>query len=122
MPYRDSGWTMDTFIEFLFGSERVYAVSTLVEDAQRVSDRLVENPGDPALRRALRQQLHHLRERADANRWAREGDIAAALADFPLTPSDVRLSVQQVRTGLQVLHRLVQGRLSHVIALHQVAA
>jgi len=122
MPYRDTGWTMDTFIEFLFGSERVYAVSTLVEEAQRVSDRLVGSPADPALRRALRQQLHDLRERADANRWVREGDIAAALVDLPVTPNDGRLSMQQVRAGLQVLHQLVQGRLSHLIALHQAAA
>ena len=122
MPYRDSGWTMDTFIEYLFGSERIYAVSTLVEEAQRLSDRLVDQPADEGLRRALRHQLHDLRERADANRWVREGDIAAALADLPVTPNDARLTVRQVRAGLQVLYQLVQSRLSHAIALHQAAA
>jgi hypothetical protein len=122
MPYRDTGWTMDTFIEFLFGSERVYTAVTLVEEVQRVSDRLVETPADEALRRALRHQLHDLRESADANRWVMEGDLAATLTDLPVTPNDVRLSVQQVRAGLQTLHRLVQKRLAHVIALHQVTA
>jgi len=47
----------------------LYTAVTLVEEAQRVSDRLVETPADEALRRALRHQLHDLRESADANRW-----------------------------------------------------
>ncbi len=122
MPHRDTGWTMDRFIEYVFGPERVFAVVTLVEDAQRLTERLVETPADERLRRALRRQLCGLRDSADANRWLQEGDIAAGLTDLPIAPNDVGLSVHGVQVGLQALQRLVQHRLARVIALNRLAA
>lgn len=122
MTFHDSGWTMETFVQHAFGSERVLEVATLVEDAVRVAGRLVNAPADVALRRALRQQLRELRETADANRWVREGDIAATLAELPVTPDDVRLSAHQVGVGLTRLERLVKDRLAHAIDLHRMVA
>ena len=122
MPFHDSGWTMERLVDYLFGPERVFEVVTLVEDAQRLAERVIRAPADEALRRALRQQLWELRETADANRWVSEGDIAAVLADLPVTPNDVRLTVQQVRAGLARLDRLIQNRLAHAVAVHSLAA
>jgi hypothetical protein len=113
MPYRDSGWTMDRFIEWMFGAERVFSVATLVDETQRVAERLFETPADENLLRALRLQLRGLRDTADVNRWVKEGDIAAGLADR---------SVLQVRVGLRLLQQLVQNRLAHVIGLNRPAA
>lgn len=122
MTFRDSGWTMETFVQHTFGPERVLAVVTLVEDARRLAERLVHAPADVALRRALRQQLRELRETADDNRWVQEGDVAAALADLPVTPNDVRLGAHQVRVELTRLERLLKARLAHAIELHRVVA
>ena len=122
MPFYDSGWTMDRFIEYLFGPERVLALVSLVEEAERLSARVVEKPADEALRRALRRQMHVLRDTADANNWVREGDLAAVLTDLPVTPHEVTLTAQEVRAGLQALQRLVQRRLDHVITLTRLAA
>lgn len=120
MPFHDSGWTMVGLFDHLFGPERVFEVVTRVEDAQQMTERVVRAPGDAALRRALRQQLRELRETADAHRWVQEGDVLAALADFPVTPNDVELSAQQVRQGLRVVHGLVRNRLARAIALQGV--
>lgn len=122
MPFWDSGWTMETFVQHTFGPDRVLEVVTLVEDARSVAARLVRAPADVALRRALRQHLRELREAADANRWVQEGDIAAVLADLPVTPNDVRLSAQQVRAGLTRLERLLKARLAHAIELQRMVA
>lgn len=115
MTFHDSGWTMETFMAHEFGSERVLEMATMVEEAQHVADRLVAKRADEALRRALRWQLRELREFADANRWVKEGDIAATLADFPITPNDLTLTVHQVRSKLQLLQRLVQDRLARAV-------
>ena len=122
MPFQDTGWTMATFVDSLFGAEHVLEVAELVEDAQRVAERLVRTPADVALRRALRQHLRGLRDSADLNRWVREGDIAAGLMEFPIEPNDIQLTVHQVRVRLDTLHRLVQNRLGHLIELQDMAA
>lgn len=122
MTFQDSGWTMETFVQHTFGPERVLEVVELVEDARRGAERLVHAPADVALRRALRQQLRELRETADEYRWVEEGDIAAVLAELPVTPNDVRLSAHQVRVGLTRLERLVKTRLARAIELHRTVA
>jgi precorrin isomerase len=113
---------METFVQHAFGPERVLEVAELVEDARRLAERLVHASADVALRRALRHQLRELRQTADANRWVQEGDIAAVLAELPVTPNDVRLSAHQVRVGLTRLQRLIKDRLAHAIELHRLVA
>lgn len=122
MAFRDSGWTMERLLDYLFGPERVFEVVTRVEDAQRVAERVVRAPANEALRRALRHQLWELRETSDANHWVREGDIAAALADLPVTPNDVQLSAQEVRAGLTRLAQLMKERLARAVELQRLAA
>ena len=122
MPFQDTGWTMATFMDSLFGTEHVLEVAELVADAQSVAERLLRTPADVALRRALRQHLRELRDSADLNRWVREGDIAAGLMEFPTEPNDVQLTVHQVHVRLATLHRLVQDRLGHLIELNEMAA
>lgn len=119
---QESGWTMDRFIEWAFGPERVFEVIARVEEAQRVTERLIETPGDAGLRRTLHVDLRGLRDTADANRWVHEGDVAAAIVRLPVSSGDARATMLRVRAWLRSLERLVRGRLAHSIALTRRAA
>ena len=114
---RDSGWTMDKFLHWAFGPDRVFEAARLVHQAQSLTEALLEAPADEELRGTLSLQLLSLRNVAGEHRWREEGDIAAALARLPRGPDDVALVVHQLRDGLHALERLMRARLAAAITL-----
>ena len=110
-------WTMQRFIEWAFGPDRVFEAVKLVHQAQVLTEGLLDTPEDDTLRRNLSLELLELRNTADAHRWMEEGNIAAALVRLPRVPDEVRLVVHQLRSGLHALERLMRARLAIAITL-----
>ena len=112
-----TGWTMKRFVEWAFGSGPLFEGAKLLHQAQCAVAALRRNPGDPELQRALARTLHELREMADANHWAEEGDTFAHLYRLLLWPADPAGLVRPLRAGLFAAEQKLRNRLASATVL-----
>jgi hypothetical protein len=102
-PAYDTGWTMDRFVDWTFGSRQLTDAARLVREIEAGLDALQRTPEDPALRRSLARWMMALRDRADRHRLGPEADVAASLVVLSGAGEAPPVLVRELRAGLRVI-------------------
>jgi hypothetical protein len=109
----DTGWTMEEFLRWAFGSRELAYLAVDIDLARRSTELLAVAPHPEEIRRRFAILTRAIRASADARLLWNEAGLADGLAGLLEAERFEPWMVARLRGGYALLETLIRGRLLH---------